>query len=351
MRLLKPIKIFILSLLSIVLFNCSDDDASAVAEGTSNISVRLTDNPGDYDHVYVEVVDVMVKVNDESTGESGWQSAGAINTGVYDLLELTGGINVLLVDGFQVPSGTLNQIRLVLGEDNSIVIDGETFPLNTPSAQQSGLKIKINEELLPGYTYDIVLDFDVDQSIVVAGNSGNINLKPVIHAATQYTSGSIEGAVVPFDYQVVASIDVNGDIISAYTDANGSFVLNGVPEGVYTVTFTPDPASGYATVSVDDVTVVNGEITTLGDVQLAVGTISGTVLNTGVMATVSLEVDGTLYSVETDAEGVFVLEGIPVGVYNVTITPDVASGLSATVIADVEVVLGMTTDLGAVTLS
>lgn len=271
MKLLKPFKIFILSLLAITLFNCDDDDSSSqTEEGYSNISVRLTDNPGDYDNVFVEVVDIMVKVNDSSTGENGWQSAGAINTGIYDLLELTGGINVLLVDGFQVPSGTLNQIRLILGQDNSVVIDGETFPLNTPSAQQSGLKIKINEQLLPGYTYDIVLDFDVDQSIVVAGNSGNINLKPVIRATTQYTSGGVEGDVTPFGFQVVASVDVSGDIISAYTDVNGAFVLNGIPGGIHTVTLTPDPISGYAPLIVEGVEVVNGEITNIGLLQFEI---------------------------------------------------------------------------------
>lgn len=161
----------------------------------AKISVRLVDGPGDFEHVFIDVVDIMIKYNDDSDDDNGWQSLDAINAGVYDLLELTGGIDVLLVDDFELPPGTLNQIRLILGENNTVVIKGEeegefeTIPLKTPSAQQSGLKLKVNHELEAGFTYNFLLDFDVDQSIVVAGNSGNINLKPVIRVTTEVTSG------------------------------------------------------------------------------------------------------------------------------------------------------------------
>src|SRR5690606_14567589 len=228
----------------------SDNDDNTTIEGTSYLSVKLVDEPGDYDHVFVDIVDVMVKVNDASDDESGWVSLEAINTGVYDLLELTGGVNVLLADGYEVPSGNLNQIRLVLGEDNTIVIGGETFPLNTPSAQQSGLKININEQLSPCFTYDILLDFDVDETIVVAGNSGNIKSKPVIRASNQYTTESIQVIVNPLYFLFMASVDINGEVDSSYADANGNFLLGGIPEGTYDVTFTPDPNSAYAIVTV-----------------------------------------------------------------------------------------------------
>ena len=101
----------LLCIIALSFLNCGNDDSSSPAQGTSQISVKLMDAPGDYDHVYIDIVDVMVKVNDASNDDSGWQSLNAINAGVYDLLELTGGINILLVDDFEVLSGTLNQIR------------------------------------------------------------------------------------------------------------------------------------------------------------------------------------------------------------------------------------------------
>jgi hypothetical protein len=354
MNFLKKFSLLILSIITVSLTGCDKNESSPTEEGTSKISVKLMDDPGDYDNVFIDVQDVMVKVNDDSEGEGGWQSLGAINTGVYDLLELTGGINVLLVDGFEVPSGTLNQIRLVLGEDNSVVIDGETFPLNTPSAQQSGLKIKVNQELEAGFNYTFLLDFDVDQSIIVAGNSGNINLKPVINATAEFASGIIQGAVTPFDFQVTASVAVDGEVISSYANENGIFTLNGVPAGTYDVTITPDPASGYASVVVSGVVVVNGVVTNLETIELqlepAYGSITGIITNVGVMASASVMVGTDVVSADTNESGMFLLENIPAGIYTVTITPTEGSGLTAIEIADVEVIADATADLGSITL-
>ena len=355
MKAFKNIKLILSSLILIFLFGCNSDSNSpslSDLDSMSRISIRLSDGPGDFDNVYIEILDIMIKVNDESDDESGWQSLGAVNQ-IVDLLELTGGESILLVDAFELPPGMLNQIRLVLGDENSIVIDGETFPLRTPSAQQSGLKLKVNHELEPGFTYNILLDFDVDKSIVIAGNSGNIILKPVIRASTLYASGKIQGAVNPFNFQVLVSVMVDGETISAYADGAGAFVLNGVPAGTYNVVFTPDAESAYTETTVENVVVVNGEITDIGtiELELKVGSITGTITNVGVVVTASVMVDGeTISEVADETTGVFLLENIPIGTYTVTLTPAEGSGLTAKEELDVEVTENTVTDLGEITL-
>jgi hypothetical protein len=261
-------KFTLLSIISLAFLNCGNDDSSSPSQGNSRITVKLMDAPGDYDHVFIDVVDVMVKVNDASNDEGGWQSLNAVNTGIYDLLELTGGVNILLVDEFEVLSGTLNQIRLILGDDNSVVIDGQTYPLNTPSAQQSGLKIQVNETLLPNIAYTFLLDFDVDESIVIAGNSGNINLKPVIRASVEATTGTITGSVLPLGVQTEITVTNGIDIISAYADIGGNFILVGLNPGIYTVTVDPDPLSGLSSVNIENVEVTLESNTNLGVITL-----------------------------------------------------------------------------------
>ena len=355
MKALKNFKLILLLPLSILFFNCNNDSNSSSQSNLdtmSTISIRLADMPGDFDHVYIDVVDIMIKYNDDSDGDDGWQSIDPINTGVYDLLELTGGINVLLVDGYEMPPGTLNQIRLILGDDNTVVIDDETFPLRTPSAQQSGLKLKVNHELEAGFTYNFLLDFDVDRSIVIAGNSGNINLKPVIRVTTDVTSGKIQGAVNPFDFQVMASVMVDGEPISAYVDESGIFVLNGVPAGTYDVLISPDPASDYAEAVVEGVVVVNGEVTDIGTVELELlpGSITGTITNESVVVTASVMVGGEVVAADINESRVFLLENIPAGTYTVTLTPADGSGLAVKEILDVEVMANAVTDLEEITL-
>ncbi|WP_299394608.1 DUF4382 domain-containing protein [uncultured Gelidibacter sp.] len=266
MNILK--KASLLALITFFSFGCSDDDSATDPQGKAKVSIKLMDAPGDFDHVYIDIVDVMVKVNDAGEGEEGWQSLEAINTGVYDLLTLTGGVNVLLVDDFEVLSGTLNQIRLVLGDDNTVVIDGETFPLKTPSAQQSGLKIKLNQTLLPNMAYTFLLDFDVDKSIVVAGESGNINLKPVIRASAEATTGTISGSVLPLGVQTQITATNGVDEITTYADVEGNFLLVGLNPGSYTVTLTPDPESDLMPSVLENVQVTAENNTALGVITI-----------------------------------------------------------------------------------
>ena len=137
---------------------CSDDENSNDQEQTARMSVKLVDAPGDYDAVFIDVQDVVIKYN----GNDEEVAIGQVNAGVYDLLELTGGASVLLVDD-DIPAGAISQIRLILGDDNTIVVDGQTLPLTTPSAQQSGLKIQINETLEGGIFYEFISQFSPNE--------------------------------------------------------------------------------------------------------------------------------------------------------------------------------------------
>jgi hypothetical protein len=251
---------FSILILSLFIINCSDSDDDV--SGTSRIKVSLTDNPGDYEAVNVEILDVKIK-NSDDTSESGWVSIGIENPGIYNLLDLSGGVITPLSDS-EIPSGILGQIRLILGDNNSVVIDGVTYPLNTPSAQQSGLKLQVNQTLEPNFTYDFVIDFDADKSVVEAGGSGNYNLHPVLRVFAVANTGSISGTVVANGYQVLASVMVNSVEVSSYANEAGVFYLHGIPSGTYTVTLTPDPASTYTPVLIENIVVINGANTDIG---------------------------------------------------------------------------------------
>ncbi|RDK88627.1 carboxypeptidase family protein [Marinirhabdus gelatinilytica] len=258
-------KKFVLGIVSMFLLTIlgacsSDDDTTTPEEETARMSIKLTDAPGDYDAVFIDVQDVVVKYN----GEDNEVNIGEVNAGVYDLLELTGGVSVLLVDD-ELPAGDISQIRLILGSNNTIVVNGETFPLQTPSSQQSGLKINVNETLEGGVFYEFILDFDVDKSIVEQGNGGYL-LKPVIRASTEAETGAMTGAVLPLGIQTLVTAENATTEISAFTNEAGVFVLSGVPAGTYTVTYEADVALGFPPVVVTNVGVEIGAVTELDTV-------------------------------------------------------------------------------------
>lgn len=246
-RLVLPIM-----MLSFLSFSCDSDD-NPINE-RSTMSVRLVDAPGDYESVILDVQEVEAIVDDETISLDTKSDS-------YDLLTLTGGDFASLADE-DIPTGSLSQIRLILGSENTLVLNGgESFNLQTPSAQQSGLKLNVNYNLEPGVLYEFILDFKVDESIVAQGISGYL-LKPVIRVSTVAESGSISGKVTPIETQskITAINDTSGEEVSAFTDGEGKFLLYGVPSGTYTITVESENES---VITLNEVTVDVGTVTTL----------------------------------------------------------------------------------------
>ncbi len=253
------------------IISCSDDEDDSLknSEGTAQIAVELTDAPGDYEKVIVEVVDVMVKMETETTTETeteageddGWISLGIGESRDINLLDLTGGVTELLAEA-EIPAGYLQEMRLVLGDNNIIVVDGQNLVLDTPSAQQSGLKVKVDQELEADAYYTFILDFDVDKSVVSQGNGG-YSLKPVLRLSVDETSGSIAGVVSPSTEPVLVEAQNANGTVSAYTNAEGKFQLHGLEPGTYMLTATPAEGLGYEAAVINNVVVEQGVVTEL----------------------------------------------------------------------------------------
>lgn len=233
----------------------SDDDANS--SGQSTINIGLTDAPASYDSVLIDIQSI------ELTTDQGKHTAQVLNPGVYNLLDYANGLDTLLITE-DVPSGRLNQIRLILGNDNRVVVDGQSNPLNTPSAQQSGLKLNVQENLTPGAEYTFTLDFDAQRSIVARGN-GAYNLKPVIRVITEAISGAIEGQVNPADAAFYSFV-VNGtDTLGTQPDSSGYFKITGVPGGNYDLQLMANP--NYSDTTLTGLSLSNGQLLDVGTVN------------------------------------------------------------------------------------
>lgn len=227
------------------------------------MQVTLTDSPGDFEEVNIDIQGVEIH-RAEGNQNSGWVSLD-INEGVYNLLTLANGLDTLLGEA-DLPSGRLSQIRLVLGSNSTVKIDGNVFPLTTPSAQQSGLKLLVQTQMSPGVNYVVTLDFDAARSIVLNG-SGGYKLKPVIRVLAEATTGAIEGSVIPVEAMPAVFALIGSDTVAtSFADSLGYFRLRGVPAGTYLVTFDPKP--GYTPTQLNLVTVDVGNVTNIGQVVI-----------------------------------------------------------------------------------
>jgi hypothetical protein len=260
--------------------NDSIDDSKL---GASKLEVRLTDAPGNFQGVVLDVQQVEVHLKEE-TDPSGWQTL-AFTPQAVNVLDYVNGKSALLVSTDFAP-GDLKEIRLILGPNSYVVgTDGQQYALKTPSGQTSGVKLKLDKvTLTAGATYQLLLDFDVAKSIVERGNwkAGNDKkerylLKPVIRLVAQDLKGGLRGTVNPAAArpQVLAirSSITGPDTLSTFADASGAYQLTGLVTGTYQVQFFPTVAAPanqtpYISVVRTGITVTNNQVTDLGTTPL-----------------------------------------------------------------------------------
>ncbi|MFC2081095.1 DUF4382 domain-containing protein [Bacteroidota bacterium] len=252
--------ILFIIIVGLFLFNsCSEviNDSNNDSKQTQ-IQFLLTDAPGEYQQVNIDIVAVNVILNDSLIEL-------ATNQGIYNLLDFVNGKDTVLVTD-EVPSGFISQVRLVLGENNTVMIDSVLHDIKTPSAQQSGLKLNVHEEFLPGDAYSYIIDFDADKSIVKKGN-GNYSLKPVIRVFTEVITGSIEGIVQPAEARPLIMAISENDTSSTYADTtSGNFMLRGLLESSYSLEF--HPVEGFKDTTLTDISVYPGQTTLIDTLRI-----------------------------------------------------------------------------------
>lgn len=220
--------------------------------------VRMTDAPAAYSAVNIDLQAVEVIGNGNTTMLN-------VNPGIYNLLNFSNGVDTLIASG-SLTVDKVQQIRLILGPNNSITTSGgSTYPLSTPSAQQSGLKLQVHQELQAGVAYYVLLDFDANKSIVTEGN-GSYSLKPVIRTIETAISGSIKGKVSQPGILTTITATSGNNSYSTVANANGEFMISGLPAGSYTVVISP--VLPFNTVTLNNVIVTVGATTDTGNTNI-----------------------------------------------------------------------------------
>ncbi|WP_340106866.1 DUF4382 domain-containing protein [Rhodohalobacter sp. 8-1] len=262
---MRQIIFYTTAALLIVLTTIACDPAENSSTGT--LQVMLTDAPADYESVIIDIEEVRVHISSDSDeDDDGWQTINEQPMRV-DLLDLTNGNTEILGEEALEP-GVYSQMRFILGDENELVIDGESQPLTTPSAQESGLKLNINADIESNSTYTLLLDFDASRSIVQAGNSGMYLLKPVIRTVNLAETGAISGDINPGNAQPwIYAIAEEDTVAGTQASIDGNFLLIGLTSGTYDLSFVPTSDELNPT-CVPEVTVIAPDTTSVGTINL-----------------------------------------------------------------------------------
>ncbi len=257
-------------------------------------SLYLTDDPCNYDSVYVDIKFVEVKIdtskesmdddqhgdNDDDADDDNkhndsygrWDTL-KINASVYNILQLRNGIDTLLGTA-NIPAGAIRKIRLTLGTNNRLVVNGVSKPLNLLAGSNKYVYIKIHEEdkdddynnsnTNNNLQTSLLLDFNVCESIKLI--NGQYYLKPVLKPFSKKNFGEIKGKVLPNAAHAFVTAKSGSDSASAIPESDGRYKIRGLRPGTYNVKFKG--TGGYNDTSINNIQVQKNKETEIATVTL-----------------------------------------------------------------------------------
>lgn len=246
--------------LSGAMAGCNNDATSPTA-GEATLRMWLTDKTAAYDAVNITFTEISAHI------DSQWIVLND-QTQTVNLLDWNNG-KTLLLGQADIEAGTYTQIRLKIAAAE-VVWNGQSYPMDVPSGAQSGLKLLTKFEIAAGSTYDIVLDFDAERSVVTTGppqNPKGFKLKPTIRAMAMAFTGPISGRVAnPAALPVAVAVAGNDTITASAVDpVSGDFRLAFLPPMAYVVSITDTLGRAF---SKPDAPVNAGQDYALGSITL-----------------------------------------------------------------------------------
>jgi len=262
---MKKLAIIVLLVSLLYILSCTESSTNVdPVEQNGRLKMYLVDSPASFDSVIICVTSVEVhKSGNDST--SGWFVIND-STRYFDLLLLTNGASEVLGDT-SLSAGKYTQIRLIIGDGSYVIDQGIKHELEVPSGSQTGLKLTHQFTIEEGKLYELILDFNVEKSIIITGN-GRYKFKPTIRVMPMVVSGSIAGQVLPLDAQPTIYTIYGTDTITTYTDLQGFFKLFALYQSNYDVTIFPADTMMYRDTVITNIQVVANQGTKIGLVTL-----------------------------------------------------------------------------------
>jgi hypothetical protein len=235
----------------------------------------MTDSPANFDALIVDITSIEAHTSGASEND-GWHVINDKPIQV-NIMNLTNGKTQLLGSS-QLKADNYDEIRLVLGTGNKIIIGGQEIALTVPSSMQSGIKIKSNINLSAGQTLNLLLDFNASSSVTLTGTL-NYVLKPVINVVNYNEEGNIIGTILPVKARAALNASGSRDSSATYADTTtGKFKIVGLKAGTYNVHVYSN-SNVYDDTTLTGVDVNANSDTDLGSITLSTGDTSNTTMS------------------------------------------------------------------------
>ena len=244
--------------------SCKKDDVEpndSSDQSSSSFQVRMTDSPGDFAELDVEITKVEAYLQNE-----GWVTLNN-QSQVVSVLDLTNGAETTIAQQSAVSAGIYTRVRLTFGSNNSLSVTdsilGSTINTNLNLGTSQQVEVLIDEQISAGTNASVLLDFQVAQSILE--QSQQFILNPTITLIEDETTG-IQGEVEGAATAMITLSDGENEY-STFINAQGNFLIRGVEDGIYDLVIEAGNEVSDAT-TLSNVMVLQGQITQMGTIEL-----------------------------------------------------------------------------------
>ncbi|MBP9032117.1 MAG: DUF4382 domain-containing protein, partial [Dysgonomonadaceae bacterium] len=225
----------------LLLISCTED---SFVENSARLRISLTESssiPLSEANLQITSIEVMLT---DSTGQSQdeWiplEYAG----GTYNLLKYLKGETKQIADQY-FSAGTITQIRIKLAstlhivDKYSLLSDQQQLPVDLATEYQDGVVVAADIPLTPNVITDILLDFNLAQSIY-KNNTDDFVFVPYVRAYTQLDGGMLKGTISPVEAVPMVQIGYLTDTLSTFAASDGSFYFQGLRAGLWEIHVIP----------------------------------------------------------------------------------------------------------------
>lgn len=151
--------IFILAL-AFFLYACKQAEYGSV-------NVNLKDGPAQYQEINIDIEKVEVLIT--GIKEKGWYELKT-QKGIYDILSFKD-VSLLLASHYHLPVGRISQVRMTLGNNNTIKNDDVHYPLllDHGPGEKFTFLLPAENMIIENNMLNLLIDIDSERSVLRTG--------------------------------------------------------------------------------------------------------------------------------------------------------------------------------------
>jgi hypothetical protein len=247
----------------------STSEETSDPKAKAKVTVMLTDHQSlIFDKVFLNITKLEIKVEDNGVDSlGGWYNLN-ITPGTFDILRFKNGFDTLFANGTIPLNRKLQKIRMTLGNVNTVVHQGNSYPLEVKDNDNEVIANldDSNVDFIAPNQFMFWIDFDAHHSIKQKSNN-RYELKSKIKIFTKSKSGKIESKVLPNAAGAMVLAIKGTDTATAIPENDGKFKIVGLTAGTYKVYFDAT-TNNYKDSIINNVIVQHNDDTKLNTVIL-----------------------------------------------------------------------------------